>query len=258
MKIPYSLVICCILLYPLAACDTQPLSPKGQARNDTSRESSASRDEPTKVHPQTDDKAPAAQRKVVPRELQKSEQSQPREEDQVVTKRDVVSDVVARLQAVLEAARQELNDMLLFIGMRIYYSTIQNPGRFDRARCEAIVAEVRARGLKPGQSADLRLDDISSPKSLRPRKADEWPKRGENAGSVWATVTADGKLKVVIETRDLGHAGEFGFAYSEKPLSPEKPDNDHDSPRLSLPGPLNTPLRKIDARWWSVHWSELD
>ena len=65
-------------------------------------------------------------------------------------------------------------------------------------------------------------------------------------------MTAAGKLKVVIETRDLGHAGEYGFAYSEVPLIT--------SPcraiwlELDLPGHLTIaqPSMKIDDNWWEV------
>jgi len=93
--------------------------------------------------------------------------------------------------------------VLFFIQVRIQ----QNAGTFDRPRFEAVVEEVRQLRLKPGESVQRRLDDIHDPKSLRPLKAHEVFRRGEGAGNVWATMTASGKLTVVIETRDLGHAG---------------------------------------------------
>ena len=71
----------------------------------------------------------------------------------------------------------------------------RNAGTFDKPRFEAVVEEVRQRGLKPGESIELRLDDIHDPKSLRVRKANEVFDRGQGVGNVWATVTADGKLK---------------------------------------------------------------
>ena len=49
----------------------------------------------------------------------------------------------------------------------------QNAGTFDRQRFEGVVDQVRELGLKPGESADLRLDDVYQPKSLRLRKANE-------------------------------------------------------------------------------------
>jgi hypothetical protein len=131
----------------------------------------------------------------------------------------------------------------------------QNPGAFDRERFEAIVLEVRALGLRPGESVELKLDDIAVPKSLRSVKPNEMFARGLGAGNVWATVTSDGKLKVVIETKDLGHAGEYGFAYSEAILIPG-PLGDESGGwlQLDLPGRLNIvlPDMKIDDNWWRV------
>jgi hypothetical protein len=132
----------------------------------------------------------------------------------------------------------------------------QNPGAFDRKHCEAIVTEVRSLGLKPGETANLRLDDISVPKSLRSLKPNEMSEAGFGEGKVWAAMTRDGKLKVVIETRDLGHAGEYGFAYSEVPLiaSPLGGSNDGNWLELDLPGHLTITQAsmKIDDHWWEV------
>lgn len=64
----------------------------------------------------------------------------------------------------------------------------------------------------------------------------------------------DGNLTVVIETRDLGHAGEYGFAYSDRPLSPEPFDGGGSWLRIDVPGDLNMvmPEMKIDGHWWKV------
>ena len=136
----------------------------------------------------------------------------------------------------------------------------QNAGTFDRQRFEGVVDQVRELGLKPGESADLRLDDVYQPKSLRLRKANEELEEAlakeeivKRAGDVWATMTADGKLKVVIETRDLGHAGEYGFAYSEALLAPTPPAWSRDVLRLDLPGDLYYSRRKINDHWWEVY-----
>ena len=122
-----------------------------------------------------------------------------------------------------------------------------NPGKFDRARFEGFVLEVRALNLKPNSSIELRIDDFNNPKSLCALKPDEMFGRGLGAGAVWTEVTADYTLKVTIETRDRGHAGEFGFAYSDTPL-------------ILSDGTLNVPGRlyfsesksKIDDYWWIV------
>src|SRR5689334_13882749 len=62
----------------------------------------------------------------------------------------------------------------------------QNPGPFDRKRFEAIVQEVRAVKMKPGEEKELRLDNLSDPKSLRLLKPEEEFHIGQLAGSVWA------------------------------------------------------------------------
>jgi hypothetical protein len=128
----------------------------------------------------------------------------------------------------------------------------QNPGPFDRERFQAIVQEVRAIGLKPGEEKELRLDNLSNPKSLRALKAEEQFHRGQGAGSVWAAMTEDGKLKVVVETKDLGHAGEYGFAYSDTRLSPEPFGEGWLS--LNVPGHLKLvqPKMQLDDHWWEV------
>jgi hypothetical protein len=67
-------------------------------------------------------------------------------------------------------------------------------------------------------------------------------------------MTADSKLKVVVETRDLGHAGEYGFAYSEVPLAAGPPGGGSNWSELDLPGRLKLvqPDMKIDDNWWQV------
>ena len=110
--------------------------------------------------------------------------------------------------------------------------------------------------MKPGETVELRLDDISVPKSLRPLKPNEMSAAGFGEGKVWAAMTVDGKLKVVIETRDLGHAGEYGFAYSEVPLiaTPLGGSRDGEWLELDLPSHLKIvqPNMKMDDNWWKV------
>jgi hypothetical protein len=123
---------------------------------------------------------------------------------------------------------------------------------FDRARFEAIVAEVRRYDIAPGKELELRLDDISNPRSLRLRRDDEQILRGEGVGHVWAARTEGGRLKVVIEIQDGGHAGEYGFACSDEPLTPRRLDENWST--IAVPGPLNIvgSNARIDAHWWSV------
>ncbi|HUU69073.1 MAG TPA: hypothetical protein VM186_06085 [Planctomycetota bacterium] len=126
----------------------------------------------------------------------------------------------------------------------------QNPGRFHRERFEQVVEQVRLSGLKSGETRTFVLEDMTDPKSLRP------PREGElwyRPGAVWGELTADGKLKVVIQTRALGHAGRYGFAYSEAPLSLRSYGGSRWQ-YLDLPCDLNLalPSMKIDEKWWKM------
>jgi hypothetical protein len=124
-------------------------------------------------------------------------------------------------------------------------------GGFDRRRFEAVVDEVRRRPLRPGEEVALRLDP-NAPGPVHLVEAEEELVRGGGAGRVWAARTKEGHLKVVIETRDLGHAGEYGFAYSDVPLK-LAPLDEHWS-IVDVPGRLNivAPDARIDDHWWAV------
>ncbi|MCY3021996.1 MAG: hypothetical protein NTW87_23540 [Planctomycetota bacterium] len=128
----------------------------------------------------------------------------------------------------------------------------RNAGPFDRERLAAVVAQVRLMGIAPNEEKELRLADLSRPGSLRAVQPNETFARGQGAGCVWAKVSADGKLTVVIETRDLGHAGEYGFAYSDAPLLPKPFGKDWFT--IDVPGHLNIvlPEMRIDEHWWRV------
>jgi hypothetical protein len=117
---------------------------------------------------------------------------------------------------------------------------------------EAVVAQVRSVSPTVGEDVQFRLDDPSEPASLRIRKPNETFVRGQGVGNVWGRVTPNGALKVVIETRDLGHAGEFGFAYSDAPLSAKPFGGDWFF--LDVPGRINLvlPKMRIDDNWWEV------
>jgi hypothetical protein len=127
-------------------------------------------------------------------------------------------------------------------------------GPFSLNTMEAVVAKVRKRALKPGEEKEFRLSSLSAPSSLRPLKPGDMENRGEGAGHVWARMSSEGKLTVVIETRDLGHAGEYGFAYSDVPLTPKPFGDGSNWLTLDVPGRLNLglPDMKINERWWEV------
>jgi hypothetical protein len=117
-----------------------------------------------------------------------------------------------------------------------------------------VVAKVRARGVPPGAVVMLYLEDLTNPESLRPLAPGEHRGRGEGAGVVWAQSSSDGNLKVVIETKDLGHGGEWGFAYCDAPLTPAPFDGEGHWLMLDVPGGLSLTQAgmKIDDHWWKV------
>ena len=148
-------------------------------------------------------------------------------------------------------------------------------GRFDRARMEGLVAQVRNQKF----SGDRRFywADVSGTAALF-SGTDElhWTtvpgtsalSTGTAAGyaNLWAERTEDQKLKVTIWTNGDGHAPlAYGFAYSDVPLEP------HGTPGNSLilfsSGPNETIahqaaslfgvpglhlMKRIDAHWWEV------
>ena len=123
----------------------------------------------------------------------------------------------------------------------------QNPGPFDRQHFEAIVTRVRK--LMPQEDGEVhfRLDDLNDPVSLR--QADH-PASRDSTGNVWARMTPAGALTVVIMTKDLGHCGEYGFAYSDAPFTIRSADGSW--PKLDVPGHLRFEGRQLDEHWWEV------
>jgi len=126
----------------------------------------------------------------------------------------------------------------------------QNAGSFNRKCFESVVQKVRKLEAKPGEVIPLRLDRISDPDSLHPLKPSDTFERGRGAGNVWVIFTPWG-IKVVIETRDLGHAGEYGFAFSDVPWTFRQ---DGAWQTVDAPGRLiyTRPDMKIDQQWQEV------
>lgn len=98
------------------------------------------------------------------------------------------------------------------------------------------------------------LSNLSGMGTLTPLKPSTYIIRGKGAGHVWAQLSESGALKVVIETRDFGHFGEYGFAYSDLPLSLIPYPSDSEWFTIDEPGPLNMGRRdmKIDDHWWKT------
>jgi hypothetical protein len=121
-------------------------------------------------------------------------------------------------------------------------------GGFDRRRFEAVVEGARGLAIPPGETVALRMLPFSS----RLVETEARLERGDGAGRVWANRTKEGHMKVVIETRDLGHAGQYGFAYSDVPLTPERMDENWST--LDVPSQLRIvdADARIDEHWWRV------
>ena len=159
---------------------------------------------------------------------------------------------VARVAAVLVVAGAFVYVLLTHTMLGLLLLPLsQNAGNFDRERLSAVVDRVRKSGIKPGGHREFLLSSSMDAASLRAANTRDHV-IGEGVGRVWAEVASSGALMVVIETRDLGHAGEYGFAYSD--AEPKPVANGEGFWKLDVPGPLNqvNPKSKIDAHWWAV------
>ncbi len=124
----------------------------------------------------------------------------------------------------------------------------------DFSHLERIVELVRQAGVAPGETKQFMVDDVVRPKVL----TSGFPTIPEPAKSrrcpVWAERSADGNLKVVIESAIPEKKHHVGFATSDTPLASE---GSTDWLVLDLPGPLiysqKTGLVGIlKDRWWMV------
>lgn len=113
-------------------------------------------------------------------------------------------------------------------------------GGFDRLRSEQVVELVRARVHDVGRIYRFRLDTNLDPGSLRELPPGPGPERGEGRGVVRAAMSASHALAVSIETRDDGHAGEYGFLYADPGCTPGD---------LELVRRNRQHEERLDARW---------
>ena len=139
----------------------------------------------------------------------------------------------------------------------LYFLFAKRNVPFDRPRLQAVVEEVKARGIKPGDELLFRLDNPKDPKSLRSRARDEHVPRGRGAGNVWAAREPGGSLIVLIETSDWGHAGEYGYAYSE--VRPHKTsDGRFVVGELEENIICTDPGAEVANDWWEVANCDMD
>ena len=117
-------------------------------------------------------------------------------------------------------------------------------GSFDHDRFDGIVEVVRPRVTTVGERYRFQLDDSLDPSSLAAVPDNAMMGRGDGRGRVRATITANHKLAVSIETEDRGHAGEDGFMYVDAGFPPNELEG------IQLDSQHET---RIDDRW--VRWN---
>ena len=116
-----------------------------------------------------------------------------------------------------------------------------SPGRFDAERMNGIVEAVRRQQVGEEEVA-FRMEDTSRPGTLYPI-----PETGRTYGNVWAQ-KRNGALQVAIMTRNSGHLGEYGFVFSEVPVTASE-----DYPTYyDVPGPMRELGTRIEDHWWKA------
>jgi hypothetical protein len=109
---------------------------------------------------------------------------------------------------------------------------------------EDVVAHVRPRVTQAGHLYRFRLNGALEGASLTPVPDAATLGRGDGRGLVHAKVDGQWHLAVSVETRDEGHAGEYGYMYVDPGFDPQQlefvqRDSQHEE--------------RIDDRW--VKWS---
>jgi hypothetical protein len=128
----------------------------------------------------------------------------------------------------------------------------QNPGPFDRPRLEHIVQQVRQQDFEGEQT--FVLDAAGNLKKLQD---DAYGSGYPSLPTIYASRASDGTLRVTIVTVDLGHAGMYGFLYSDRILRLEPDSNTHNLVILDVPGLNPTTFEEeIDDHWWKVFDNE--
>ena len=141
-------------------------------------------------------------------------------------------------------SKLELGTLLLCGGIGIYLLVqVITAGLFPRSKLETVVEQIRAESIEPARIHRFRLDGNLSPSSLRPMKGGEIVERGDGRGLVWAELSTERTLRIAFETRDLGHAGESGYLYSDNPVTSADVDE------LGREWKLG---RRISEHWWVI------
>lgn len=122
-----------------------------------------------------------------------------------------------------------------------YVRSYVTPGRFDAVRMNGIVEAVRRQEVGE-EEVGFRVEDFSRPEAMNAVK-----EPAQAAPNVWAW-KLKGVLQVAVMTKNSGHLGEYGFVFSEGPVTAWE-----DYPvYYHVPGPMKMLDEKIDDRWWKA------
>jgi hypothetical protein len=116
----------------------------------------------------------------------------------------------------------------------------------DHSRYEPVLAKVRGLRLEPGERRQYRLGNPADPTTLRVDAESPPPERGEGAGTVWVEKVEQSHLFIAIETKDEGHAGEWGYLYADRGV-PMSRGQSHEGP-----GREWTLDCDLGDGWWAV------
>lgn len=111
---------------------------------------------------------------------------------------------------------------------------------YEISKLELIVDLVKKTNTNTNEVKYYRVDDLLNPKSISPLE-NKWIGRGESSGLVVVERTNQG-LKVIIITEDQGHAGIYGYLYSES----DKP--------VSIEQTIYRVGKKVKSKWWKVYY----
>lgn len=138
--------------------------------------------------------------------------------------------------------------VVLFVLQRLLFTS---PSKWEFAlhqkRYETLVQQVKQLNLKPGEQVSMRIDASLDPKSLRPAGQGSY---SSMVGKVAVRRSADGSYQMGLITRDEGHAGAYGYLYSETPLHL---GGGEVTGRVEAPGDLRFVREQIKVHWWSAY-----
>ena len=110
---------------------------------------------------------------------------------------------------------------------------------------EAIIAKIIELDPPKETLTKYKMTDFSDLSTLKKMPDDYFSERGRGKGNIWVHPTG-GNLVVFIETKDNGHAGEFGLAYSKTGETPIWYDDEW--------GELWSLDKQISDHWWKVSY----